>query len=720
MADPQEQLDILTKLKSMLEELAKSGDITGDVFNKLKNAVSDVSQKLQDGTVITEKHKDQLNLVAAAAGKATSQYTAMSSVDFSGMTKQLRDISVAMGNGTVGLGQLASSTGTFRRAGEAIDVFKERVFKSAAALTTKADNMLRLESGYISLAGRTGDLGKIMNATGMDFNELSKLTETQAYLIKDTASATNIGKEEAEKYYTVFGRVPGMLTSVVQTGTEAGETINAMTAAIKVAHGTGKDAYEIQQQLNMAYHNYGLVGEEALNLTVKMNEAQRNTGLTTEMLNNALTSTASSLRGVADQGEAANRMAEGATSIYNNYVQALKATGVTADYAAGMVQNMTAQVRSMNTAQKAFLSAQTGGPGGLMGSFQIDKMLKEGDIEGVFNKVRQQMQKQLGSIVTLEEAAASPAAAAQMARQKTMLQSGPLGSMVKSDEDAYRLLESMKTGGPPPTALGDTVQQAMDRGTQMEQRRSLPIAQDIRDLLYAADIGGGMAALKLLQAGIQAPGVKAEVEAGMRQSALQTGTITERTSKAFDLGTTRELEGIASESLTGTFDHIKKTVMTLPEFAISIKDEFMNVLSDEQPADVLRNKYEELRNEAEKKADELAKSGHKAQAKELLAKTASIGKDLEGSLTPPELRNLVEIDSVEARASKILGKDTTKSVSLAESGNTENITQVARQRQHAEQPIKDVHLQITAICEHCRTPLLTQHMHATSPAAVPR
>ena len=79
------------------------------------------------------------------------------------------------------------------------------------------------------------------------------------------------------------------------------------------------------------------------------------------------------------------------SGIMNDYVGALQNTGMTGQHAMEVVKGMTDSIAGMSVAQKAFLSSQTGGPGGLMGAFQIEKDLREGKIDKVFDKVRQTM-----------------------------------------------------------------------------------------------------------------------------------------------------------------------------------------------------------------------------------------------------------------------------------------------------------------------------------------
>jgi hypothetical protein len=395
----------------------------------------------------------------------------------------------------------------------------------------------------------------------------------------------------------------------------------------------------------------------------------------------------------------------------------------------------------MGLAQKAFLSAQTGGPGGLMGAFQIEKMLKEGDIEGVFKKVRDQMQKQLGPIVTLEDAASSPAAAAQLARQTAMLRSGPLGAMARTDQDAYRILESMKTGAPPPAALGDTVQAAMGRGEEMEARRSLTVVKDIKDIIAEADLAGGMAALKFLQAG-GAGGIgfggtvsaaqaarMSEMKGSQRAAAIRSGEIIGKQQEAFTKGSSKELEGVVGTSMAASVEDLTKSISNISSNVLkSAKEHLQQLVSSNSSDEDIRNTYDELTSKAQAEAASLRKQGKGKEAAKLLTDVDEVGRQMQLARTPAELRGIMQVDTEEQAKQNILEsalptsdkikKATGKAVTLDESKRSpEAGAAYARQQSGMQSEGNEVYLKVTAICDGCKNPLETHYVRATSPAA---
>ncbi len=202
-----------------------------------------------------------------------------------------------------------------------------------------------------------------------------------------------------------------------------------------------------------------------------MSEISSNLGIDLQSVQTSLSGAADAFKRFADAGADSARMAEGLARLTNEYSQALRNQGFSSSEALEVAQNLTKEIGNMDIARKAFLSAQTGGPGGLIGAFQIEKELREGKIEDVFKKVKEQMQKQLGSIVTLDEATKSPAAAAQLARQVTILRSGPLGQFARNDQEAYRVLEAFKAGDRGIKQLApDALKTAMDKGVILQDQ----------------------------------------------------------------------------------------------------------------------------------------------------------------------------------------------------------------------------------------------------------
>jgi hypothetical protein len=157
----------------------------------------------------------------------------------------------------------------------------------------------------------------------------------------------------------------------------------------------------------------------------------------------------------------------------------------------------------MDTAQKAFLSSQTGGAGGLRGSFEIDMMMREGNMGEVYKKMEQSLRQQFGgNITTLEEGSQSDTAAAQLEKQKQFLMSGPFGNIVKSADQAYRLLEAFKDSGPGGIDINalsksteGALQEALTVSDEMQSKQVdllTTLSNDIKTILLEAQISNAI------------------------------------------------------------------------------------------------------------------------------------------------------------------------------------------------------------------------------------
>lgn len=501
-----EQLDNLSNVairsQDSFNNLNKIVGDSGSMFSGLSDMIQDVGVSLNATKALTDNQITQFALLSNSVLGARDSYKSLAGVDFSGFKNQVDDlVKIATESPLTPFGKAAiSALQSVAAAGgkSTNDISRlstQALGQLATSLLTSADNALKLQTGFISLAGKSGSLNAVFDLAGPKLENINVLLEKQAAMMSDAIKATGAAPEAVEKYYMALGAVPGALSSIVSGTGNASNSTTLLTAAMKVAAGTGRDFTDIVDDLKVAFRDYGMTGEGALRFSAQISDVTQKLGVELDTVKNALRSGADAFKMFAHTGEGASQMATNMADIMSHYGKALESTGLQGTQAVDVVSNMTKQIEQMSIAQKSFLSQQTGGAGGLMGAFQIDKMLREGDIKGVFEKVRQQMQKQFGKIVSVDEASQSEAAANQMTRQITMLRQGPLGQFARSNEEAESILEGFKAaqegkggGGVNPDVLKDT----MDRGTSI-QEKSYSVMSDMRGHLEAirrsADIG---------------------------------------------------------------------------------------------------------------------------------------------------------------------------------------------------------------------------------------
>jgi len=209
-----------------------------------------------------------------------------------------------------------------------------------------------------------------------------------------------------------------------------------------------------------------------------------------------------------------------------------------------------------------------------MGAFQIEKQMKEGDIESVMEKAMATIKKQFGKIVSVDEAAGSEQSARQLVRQRSMLQQGPLGQFAGSEQDASRMLEAfrMKDEGKSTAKLSDTIlQDTMATGVKI-QETSTSIATKQLTIIENAQLSAIVPALNTIQQLMgnrvgssffqNAPGQGQAEE--LRQSRRETMSASARSGGstasqlAGGLAGTSSLKNMSGEILAGAFKEQKQ------------------------------------------------------------------------------------------------------------------------------------------------------------------
>jgi hypothetical protein len=355
------------------------------------------------------------------------------------------------------------------------ELTKTKTAQYLASLSAYADAGKRFEMGLVMSAAATGQLADVIGTTGQNISDLSLRSEAFSDMTVKIGNASGFSAAQVAKYAKELMTIPGALVDADKPGNIAGQTIHYLDAAMKVAAGTGQTFEQVMEDLTFSFETMGVKGEPALEFAARMQNASQAMGIPLKFVKQYAVEAASAFTLFADDTKAAAEMGQSAINIMGRLGPALQQSGLGPKAIGDIVKGVTDGIARMDTAQKAFLSAQTGGPGGLQGAFQIDQMLAEGKIDQVFDKVRQNMMQKLGGpIVTRAEAAASPEAAAQFQKQIMFMMSPAMGGLAKDQASAVKLLEAMVSGkAEAPEALQDkdkALRDALDRGTKLQDR----------------------------------------------------------------------------------------------------------------------------------------------------------------------------------------------------------------------------------------------------------
>jgi hypothetical protein len=437
-----------TMLAGAKEGFAK----TNDAINNLGATFEHLSNKINE-------NKEKLLNVATGIGAVAA--TA------SGFGQKLFPMSEAFDR----LGQSASdSTASMEKnVSRFAGFFPEEMAKALKNIGHSVDHMKNLENSMLKLEAQAGTLGNSMTKFGSDLKGLDQYVDNFGKRMQMTANATGVSTEQATKFAQELMKLPMTMKQMEDYSDGAGKKINFMEAAIKVTRGSIRDLGMTTEIFNQQISKFNKNGDEILKVIAGMHTVSQAATMPVGILKDYVNETAGSFKFFGDQSEAALK-------IMKQFGPALRESKLGPEAIKELVTNITQGVGQLNIAQKAFISAQTGGPGGLMGGYQIEKLLKEGKLEEVAQKAFDTIQKQFGGpIVTLEEAAKDQRAAAQLTKQVAFLTQGPLGDLVKTPAQAYKLLEAFKSGGAAKAGAQLDTKAAMEgalaEGTAVQKRQ---------------------------------------------------------------------------------------------------------------------------------------------------------------------------------------------------------------------------------------------------------
>lgn len=489
-----------TAYSQSLSDMTSVGNSATAGLHAIERAIEDAKVKLTDLSSITEQQAQVFALTSSAAVSVRDAFTSLNGVDmsqFMSFTEKFKDVSDAFtGAGTVGgiarqsMDQLADSLKKMGIPAAQITAAMQQGFSGvmslAQAFAKKSDNMQRATNAYVQMAAASGDYSSVIDNQGRLVSDLTERVFRQNMGIADNVKATGLSVDVLERYSNELGKIPGNLNATVAMGDKMGDHMNMLTATLRVAAGTMRPVNDVIKDLNTAFVDYGLVGDKALQFSARMADVAR-------VMKEPVNEIADALKGAADAfkmfttgQENASKASEGLANIMASYGSALESTGLSAKSSTEIIAGMVSQVGKLSLGQQAFISQQTGGPGGLAGAFRIEQRLQQGDTAGVINDVMKTLERQMGRLVSVDEAARSEASANQLTKQTSLLQS-LLGPMVKDRQTAEKLIQAtinQQKGITGQEQVNQILEQggergAADRGLEL-QAKSVSFIDEIR------------------------------------------------------------------------------------------------------------------------------------------------------------------------------------------------------------------------------------------------
>lgn len=424
----------------------------GDELKKILTSSGSALEKLQSIAVNYPQIMAAVSLATQEASKAFGQLK-NDLTDVTGFeTYQARHAQIK--GAIIKLGE-DNAAGIAKAMGsESADKLKDAADKAgmsikAFALNTldASDNQKLFNETLFKTAATTGQLD-VLEKQIKNYGSLDAVGAQYIEKLKQIQLNTGLTTNESEKYFNQIMKIPGALDLVATTTATGSNTTKGFgEALITLSQGAGVPIDKLVAQTQELRDSFNLIttgpgsegaGDKVLTFLASTAKAANQLGLDSQSLRSHITSLAGSFKLYGDVSQ---------DLVKNMYqvTKGLEATGLSAKSSAELAQGYIENFKNLTLAQKAYLSAQSGGPGGLQGAFDIDALLREGKFNEVAKKVKETLKSQMGGeLISVQEARQSPEAAAQFAKQITLLQQGPLGGFAKSSDAAERLLEGMK------------------------------------------------------------------------------------------------------------------------------------------------------------------------------------------------------------------------------------------------------------------------------------
>lgn len=441
---------ILPTLRTMYDSLKNIFGQTGQ--QAMKDALGDLTdisamfQQIEDQTVAIS---DDQTVLFDALGKTNQPVVQLldSFTKLDAFVSNAKIFDKIGAQGTSTFNALSDNVSSLKQGLESLGVNGINLDKYGRILEN-ASQAEKLESAYVSLTAKAGELDNIFGADGKTLKDLATITSNYSERVSQAAVVTGLGTKNSFEFAAALKQIPGAFKESINSGSDFNESNDALIASMRLASGTTGELADVQKSLKTAYDDLGQssgrvndTGKKGMELLALTSQVANTLKINFSDVDEVMGSIAKQFQFIGNETDAAGRTLA-------RYTDALRETGLTGKASLEVIQNMITGIKDMNVGTKAFLSLRSGGPGGLQGSFQIDQLLRQGKLDQVVGMAETSLKQQFGGrIYTQAEAAQSPEAAAKFMQQRQLLQSGAFGvGKNLNDDQATRFLEALGQG----------------------------------------------------------------------------------------------------------------------------------------------------------------------------------------------------------------------------------------------------------------------------------
>jgi len=336
-----------------------------------------------------------------------------------------------------------------------------QVVKNISAVAEPAK---RFEESMTAMQISSGNLNKFLQEVGSNFEGLPRYAQKFSDVTTSVGNATGMTSAEVAKYAMQLGKIPGALEQTIKSYESGAAGTTILQGAITVATAAGVSHSDVIEEMSKKYRIFNTSGEDVLKQFSRMAQVSRDVNMPMDLVKGAVERTSQEFKYLGDNTLASINILER----FGSSLEGKLGVGAISELASNVISSMN----KLDTAQSAFLSKSSGGPGGLRGAAQIEQLKSEGRTDEIFDMVKQSLNKQFGGkIVTREEAAQDEKAAGQYYKQVQLLTQGPT-KMASSSAEAAALLQMMKEDkGYDKSKTGDkALKETMELGQDIQKR----------------------------------------------------------------------------------------------------------------------------------------------------------------------------------------------------------------------------------------------------------
>jgi hypothetical protein len=619
--------------------------LTASIF-KGGGAMKDYIKSLGDGSVKSLEASRSINALSAAVLGA-SKIFANNKVDVSGFESITDQMTTAIDMASKvkgGLAGMAAAMNVKVPAGVSdVAGFLKQV---AINMGNATDAAQKYQNAYMQMIVASQGGSALFRQAGGDLSKLQGVLNNQIDAVAGVARQTGIALPTINDFYMQMGKIPGALTEVSDATNKMGVSMMTWQNAVNLGISSGMGLQGVLKQNEIAYDTFGEVGDRANEFIARQAELTDKLPLSLDKATSYLDDMAQAFKYVGDNSI-------GASAAMQKMFNGLKEGGMGVEGIRATMLGLGQAISNMGEAQEAFISARSGGPGGIKGAIDFEGMLRDkkgGGMDKALDMMKQAYLKQIGGKVLTEQEAIKTGQEEKFFQQRKVLMSGAFfGGAIKDKNQATEFMSALAApkGQASNEKLADLMQTSNDRAQKMaDQNRTSMTNIEVSAQSLAAK--GGLELLATVKAGLGVSNDKVQKQLAIEQ--VNASKLTTRAAEATKTGQ-NPIQATTAADVKGAVGGMVDVIAGMPEaIKTNVAPRFMHPASPES------------------KAADMAMQRSQAYADRNLADAQSSGQMLMDAMTkssksPTSMKDNMHATTMQAAAVAAHGKPGTTSQS---------------------------------------------------------